>query len=76
MILDVIIEKTNDGFNADVPSLLDCDTWAHTEEKAIENIIERVSYFLMIEPKSFKLDKARTENNKTIYKLVINKTSL
>lgn len=76
MILDIIIEKTNDGFNADVPSLQDCDSWAHTEEEAIKNIVERVSYFLMIEPKLFKLDKARIEGSKIIYKLVIDKNSL
>lgn len=76
MILDVIIEKTNDGFNADVPSLKDCDTWAHDEETAIRNILERVSFFLKIDQKLLKLDKARIECNSTIYKLVIDKTSL
>ncbi len=76
MILDIIIEKTNDGYNAEVPSLQDCDTWAHDEDTAISNILERVSYFLMIDQKYLKLDKARRENNMTIYKLVIDKTSL
>lgn len=76
MILDIIIEKTGDGYNADVPSLKDCDTWAHDEETALENILERVSFFLMIDQKLFKLDKARREDNLTIYKLVIDKSSL
>ena len=76
MILDIVIEKTNDGFNADAPSLRECDTWAHDEETVINNILERVSYFLRIDQKLFKLDKARRENNFTIYKLVIDKTSL
>ncbi|MBS4034918.1 MAG: hypothetical protein KGZ85_10660 [Ignavibacterium sp.] len=76
MILDLIIEKTNDGFNADVPSLQDCDTWAHDEETAISNILERVTFFLHIDPKLLKLDKARVENNITIYKLIIDKPSL
>ena len=76
MILDIVIEKTNDGFNADVPSLRECDTWAHDEETVINNILERVSYFLRIDQKLFKMDKARRENNFTIYKLVIDKTSL
>jgi predicted RNase H-like HicB family nuclease len=48
MILDLIIEKTNDGFNADVPSLQDCDTWAHDEETAISNILERVTFFFIL----------------------------
>lgn len=76
MILDLLVEKTNDGFTAVVPSLQDCETWADIEETAIENIIERVSYYLQLEPKLIKLDKARTENNITVYKLVIDKTSL
>ncbi len=76
MILDIVIEKTNDGFNADVPSLRECDTWAHDEETVINNILGRVSYFLRIDQKLFKLDKARRENNFTIYKLVIDKTSI
>lgn len=76
MILDLIIEKANDGFNADVPSLQDCDTWAHDEETAISNILERVTFFLHIDPKLLKLDKARVEKNITIYKLIIDKPSL
>lgn len=76
MILDVVIEKTNDGYNADIPSLQDCDTWAHDEETAIINILERVSYFLQIEQKLLKLDRARKEANFTIYKLIIDKPSL
>lgn len=76
MVLDIVIEKTNDGFNANVPSLRECDTWAHDEETVINNILERVSYFLRIDQKLFKLDKARRENNFTIYKLVIDKTLL
>lgn len=76
MILDIIIEKTNDGFNADVPSLQDCDTWAHDEETALLNILERVAFFLRINPKSLKLDIARKEDNLTIYKLIIDKPSL
>ncbi len=76
MILDIIVEKTNDGFNADVPSLKDCDTWAHNEDTALHNILERVSFFLHIDQKLFKLDKARKEENLTIYKLIIDKPSL
>lgn len=76
MILDIIIEKTNDGYNADVPSLQDCDSWAHDEDTALNNILERVSYFLHIDQKKLKLDRARKEDNRTIYKLIIDKPSL
>lgn len=76
MILDIIIEKTNDGYNADIPSLQDCDTWAHDEETALNNILERVSFFLQVDPKVLKIDKARIEHNNSIYKLIIDKPSL
>lgn len=76
MILDIIIEKTNDGYNADIPSLQDCDTWAHDEETALNNILERVSFFLQVDPKVLKIDKARIEHNHSIYKLIIDKPAL
>lgn len=76
MILDIIVEKTNDGYNADVPSLQDCDSWAHDEETALNNILERVSFFLHVDLKILKIDKARIEDNRSIYKLIIDKPSL
>jgi len=73
MILDLIITKTNDGYTADVPSIKGCETWAHDEETVIEKIIELTSYYIQLPAKEIKLDKARKEENKIIYKLIFHK---
>jgi hypothetical protein len=73
MILDLIVTKTNDGYTAEVPSLKGCESWAHDEETVIEKIFEMASFYLRIDVKVIKLDKARKEENKTIYKLIFHK---
>jgi len=74
MILDLIVTKTDDGFDAKVPSLNEAETWAHTEEEAIDKILDILVFFLNIEEKKeIKNIKARNEKNKTIYKLVFHK---
>lgn len=73
MVIDLIITKTNDGFTAEVPSLKGCESWAHDEESVIKKIIEITSFYLHLEAKEIKMDKARIEENKTIYKLIFHK---
>jgi len=73
MVIDLIISKTNDGYTAEVPSLKGCETWAHDEETVIEKIIELTSYYIQLPAKEIKLDKARKEENKIIYKLIFHK---
>ena len=50
-----------------------CESWAHDEETVIEKIVEMTSFYLHLEAKEIKLDKARKEENKTIYKLIFHK---
>ena len=76
MVLDVILIKTDDGFTAEIPSLNGCECWAHEEDVALEKIIELASYYLKVELKKFKLDRARRNNSQTIYKLVFEKVIL
>ncbi|HUX92454.1 MAG TPA: hypothetical protein VMV36_01515 [Ignavibacteriaceae bacterium] len=76
MVLDVILIKTDDGFTAEIPSLNGCECWAHEEDVALEKIIELASYYLKVELKKFKLDRARRNNSQTIYKLVFDKVIL
>ena len=76
MVLDVILIKTDDGFTAEIPSLSGCECWAHEEDVALEKIIELASYYLKVELKKFKLDRARRNNSQTIYKLVFDKVIL
>lgn len=73
MVIDLIITKTNDGYTAEVPSLKGCESWAHDEETAIEKIIELASFYLRLSAKEIKMDRARREGNKTIYKLIFHK---
>jgi hypothetical protein len=73
MILDIVVEKTDDGCNAEVPSLKGCECWAHDEDSAIDKVVDLASYYLKTDKKKFKVDKARGNNNKIIYKLVFDK---
>jgi len=74
MILDIIVKKTDDGFTAEIPSLKGCESWAHDEETVLDKILEIASFYLKIDsPKKLKLDRARVWENKTVYKLVVNK---
>lgn len=73
MVIDLVITKTNDGYTAEVPSLKGCESWAHDEDTVIEKIIELTSFYVQLPVKEIRLDKARKEENKTIYKLIFNK---
>lgn len=75
MILDILITKSDDGCTAEIPSLRGCECWAHDEDTVIDKILELAVFYLKTDIKRFKIDKARTNNNKTIYKLVFNKSS-
>lgn len=74
MVLDLIVVKTDDGFTAEVPSLKGCESWAHEEEEVIDKSLELVNYYLnMPEDAEIKVDKARRNKNRTVYKLVFEK---
>lgn len=74
MILDIIIRKSDDGYTAEVPSIKGCDAWAHDENAVIEKVLELASFYLKTDRKKFKLDKARQIRNKSVYKLVFDKS--
>ena len=38
MVLDLVVKKTDDGFNADIPSVNGCDSWAHEEDEVIKRL--------------------------------------
>lgn len=73
MVIDLVITKTNDGYTAEVPSLKGCESWAHNEDTVIEKIIELTSFYIQLPKKSIKIDRARKEENKIIYKLIFDK---
>jgi predicted RNase H-like HicB family nuclease len=74
VVLDLIVVNTGDGFTADVPSLSGCDSWAHEEDEAINKAIELLRFYLNLpEDTEIKVDKARGNKTKVIYKLVFDK---
>jgi hypothetical protein len=73
VVLDIIVEKSDDGCTAEVPSLKGCECWAHDEDTAIDKVVDLASYYLKTDKKEFKLDRARSTRNKIIYKLIFNK---
>ncbi|MBR9977552.1 MAG: hypothetical protein KFH87_05640 [Bacteroidetes bacterium] len=68
----VLVEKGIDGFDASIPSIRECATWAAREEEALDALLDRLAYFLHRE-EGFKhqLDYMRREDEKTYYKLII-----
>ena len=75
MILDIILNKTDDGCTAEIPNIKGCECWAHNEDAAMDKILELAEYYLKTDIKNFKLDKARGTGNKIVYKLVFHKSN-
>ncbi|GAB4146482.1 MAG: hypothetical protein Fur0015_13040 [Ignavibacteriales bacterium] len=74
MVLDLIISKSVDGFSAEIPSIKECETWSKTEDDALNKSIELLCYYLgIVDTKKIKIDKARIESNRIIYKLIFHK---
>ncbi len=74
MVLDLIILKSDDGCTAEIPSLNGCECWAHEEEEAIQKSLELLKFYLNLSDETeIKIDKARGNKSKTVYKLVFNK---
>ena len=76
MVLEIIVNKTDDGYTAEIPGLKGCESWAHDEDTVMENITDLAAFYLKIDSKTkFKIDRARKMKNKIIYKLVFNKST-
>ena len=74
MVLDLNVVNTGDGYTAEIPSLKGCESWAHDEEDAISNAVELLRFYLSLpEDTEIKIDKARGNKTKVIYKLVFDK---
>ena len=74
MVLDLIIDKSGDGFSAEIPSIKGCECWAHQEDDAISKSLELLSFYLNLpNDKEILVDKARGSSHKTIYKLIFDK---
>ncbi|MFZ2865931.1 MAG: hypothetical protein WA440_14350 [Ignavibacteriaceae bacterium] len=73
MVIDLVVTKTHDGYTAEIPSIKGCESWAHDEDTVIEKIIELSSFYLQVPVKQLKIDRARKEDNRIIYKLIFDK---
>ena len=74
MVIDLIITITDDGCTSEVPSIKGCESWAHKEDDAIDKSLELVAFYLRLPNRSkIKVDLARKEADKKIYKLIFNK---
>lgn len=74
MVLDLIVTKTDDGFTAEIPSIKGCESWAHIEEDAINKTLELFKFYIQAEQNfKIKVDKARKEGNKIVYKIIFDK---
>ncbi len=68
----VLVEKGIDGIDASIPSIRECATWASTEDRALNALIDRLAFFLHRNPDfKYHLDYMRREDEKTFYKLII-----
>ena len=74
MVIDLFIHQTDDGFNAEVPSIKGCESWARNEDEVIDKSVELVKFYLKLPDNAkIKVDKARRENDLHIYKLIFDK---
>ena len=75
MVIDLVIKIETDGYNAVVPSLKGCESWAHTEDEAIEQAVELTRFYANIpDENEIKVDLARKNKKQKIYKLVFEKS--
>lgn len=74
MVIDLIVTDTGDGFTADIPSINGCESWAHKEDDAISNAVELLRFYVNLSKEhEIKIDRARKNADKIVYKLVFNK---
>lgn len=74
LVLDLNVIQTDDGFTAEVPSIKGCESWAHSEEEAINKTVELLRYYLHSSSnQKMIIDRARKEHPLTVYKLVFDK---
>jgi len=74
MVVDLLVHFSDDGFSSEVPSIKGCESWAKSEDEAIDKAVELVKYYLNLpESAKVKIDKARKEVNHNIYKLIFDK---
>ncbi len=71
MILDLIVKKEIDGFGAIIPSLEGVESWAHTEEEAIDKILDLLMFYFNIgDKKEITVDRTAKRGKEIHYKII------
>lgn len=74
MVIDLVVTIEEDGFSAEVPSLKGCESWAHSEDEAITNVVELTRFYINLHDEiEIKVDLARKSKMKKVYKLIFDK---
>ncbi|MCE1190322.1 MAG: hypothetical protein LWX56_14430 [Ignavibacteria bacterium] len=74
MILDVQVIHTSDGFTAEVTSLRGCESWAASEDEAVEKVVDLARYYLNLPShRTIRLDKVRDNFKTKQYKMIFDK---
>lgn len=72
MVLTMVVKNTDDGYTAEVPSISGCESWAHKEEDAINNVLELVNFYLKLSKEiGITVERSAKKKNTVIYKLLI-----
>ena len=72
LLFTIVTRKTYEGVDAFVPSIKECESWARTEDEAIEALLERLAFFLDRKPGfRYELDFMRREEGERYYKLIV-----
>lgn len=74
MVLTLEVKKTDDGYIAEIPTLKGCESWAHTEDDVMVNIVQLLRFYLSLDDNlEIVIDKAYKSKNSATYKLVFDK---
>lgn len=74
MVLNMIVRQGEDGgFSAEVPSIKGCESWAHDEDKVIDQTLDLVAYYMKMDQSYFAIDRMKKSKGVTEYKIIFNK---
>lgn len=70
MVLTLKVNKSIDGYIAEIPSLKGCESWAHSEDEAIENLIPLLRFYMSLDvSQEIIIDKSSKSKNSSTYKV-------
>lgn len=74
MVLDLIVDRSDDGYSTEIPSVKGCESWDHNEDDAILKTLELLRYFIQLDTNyKIKVDLARKEGFRKVYKIIFDR---